>query len=111
MSYLFFDLNINNYSINELKSIIKLPKYYNFIIIENKITSIKKKILNLKLPENENREFISFLNHTKIILKNELEDIEKKKLKENIIILKQTQEKLKKELDVLRTKNKKIKKE
>jgi len=111
MSHLFFDLNIFNYSLNELKSLINLPELYNFNIIEDNILTIKEKILDLKLPGNENNEYMSFLNHTKILLKNELDEIEKNKLKEKINNLKKNQDILKLELNNMRKKNKKIKKE
>jgi len=54
---------------------------------------------------------MSFLNHTKILLKNELDEIEKNKLKEKINNLKKNQDILKLELNNMRKKNKKIKKE
>ena len=58
MSHLFFDLNIFNYSLNELKSLINLPEVYNFNVIGDNILTIKEKILDLKLPENENNEYM-----------------------------------------------------
>ena len=63
MSHFYFDLNINNYSANELKSLIKLPKSFNLTTIENNILSIKEKIIHLKLPKDENQQYLSFLNH------------------------------------------------
>jgi len=111
MSHLYFDLNINNYSLNELKSLIKLPEPFNLTTIENNILSIKEKIFDLKLPKDENQQYISFLNHTKIVLKNEIDEIEKEKLKEEINNLKKTQHFLNSELNIMRKKNKKIKKE
>ena len=108
MSHLFFDLNIFNYSLNELKSLINLPEVYNFNVIGDNILTIKEKILDLKLPENENNEYMCFLNNTKMLLKN---DLDKKKLKEKINNLKKNQDILKFELNCLREKKKKIKKE
>ena len=111
MSHFYFDLNINNYSVNELKSLIKLPKLFNLTTIENNILSIKEKIIHLKLPKDENQQYLSFLNHTKMILKNEIDEIEKKKLKQEINDLKKNQKFLNTELNIMRKKNKKIKKE
>ena len=106
MSHLFFDLNINNYSLNELKSLINLPEVYDFDIIGDNILTIKEKILDLNLPENN--EYMCFLNNTKMLLKSELD---KNKLKEKINNLKKNQDILKFELKSLREKNEKIKKE
>lgn len=111
MSHLYFDLNINNYSLNELKSLIKLPESFNLTTIENNILSIKEKIFDLKLPKDENQQYISFLNHTKIVLKNEIDEIEKERLKEEIKNLKKNQNFLNTELNIMRKKNKKIKNE
>lgn len=111
MSHLYFDLNINNYSLNELKSLIKLPDSFNLTTIENNILSIKEKIFDLKLPKDENQQYISFLNHTKIVLKNEIDEIEKERLKEEIKNLKKNQNFLNTELNIMRKKNKKIKNE
>ena len=72
---------------------------------------IKEKILDLKLQNTENLEYMSFLNNTKFILKNDLDEIEKKKLKTNIDDLKKIKNILKKEINILRKKNEKIKKE
>jgi membrane-anchored protein YejM (alkaline phosphatase superfamily) len=58
-----FNLNINNYSINELKLLIKLPEIYDFTIINKKIDEIKKKILDIKLQKKDNRIFFAFLNN------------------------------------------------
>ena len=111
MSHLYFDLNINNYSLNELKSLIKLPELFNLTTIENNILSIKEKIIHLKLPKDENQQYLSFLNHTKIVLKNEIDEKEKEKLNEEIKYLKKNQDFLNKELNIMRKKNEKIKKE
>tara|TARA_B100000795_G_C22724930_1_gene409033 strand:+ start:783 stop:1118 length:336 start_codon:yes stop_codon:yes gene_type:complete len=106
-----FDLNINNYSINEIKLLIKLPDFYNIDIIEESILNISKKILNLNLSKNENTEYISFLNNIKIILKNDLDKKENETLKISIGELKNTQEMLKRELNIMRKINEKIKTE
>ena len=111
MNHTPFDLNINNYSINEIKLLIKLPDFYNIGIIEESILNISKKILNLNLSKNENTEYISFLNNIKIILKNDLDEKENETLKISIGELKNTQEMLKRELNIMRKINEKIKTE
>jgi|TARA_B110000444_G_C18286896_1_gene343375 hypothetical protein len=111
MNHTPFDLNINNYSINEIKLLIKLPDFYNIDIIEESILNISKKILNLNLSKNENMEYISFLNNIKIILKNDLDKKENETLKISIGELKNTQEMLKRELNIMRKINEKIKTE
>ena len=111
MNHTPFDLNINNYSINEIKLLIKLPDFYNIDIVEESILNISKKILNLKLSKNENNEYISFLNNIKIILKNDLDEKENETLKISIGELKNTQEMLKRELNIMRKINEKIKTE
>jgi hypothetical protein len=74
-----FNLNINNYSINELKLLIKLPEIYDFTIINKKIDEIKKKILDIKLQKKDNRIFFAFLNNIQSILINDYD-----LMKENI---------------------------
>jgi len=111
MNHTPFDLNINNYSINEIKLLIKLPDFYNIDIVEESILNISKKILNLNLSKNENTEYISFLNNIKIILKNDLDEKENETLKISIGELKNTQEMLKRELNIMRKINEKIKTE
>ena len=111
MSVSYFDLNVYNYSIVELISLIKLPENYNCTTIESSISTIKEKIIDLKLSNNESKEYISFLNNTKKKKKNDLNNNEKNKLKNNIIELKNTQEILKRELNIMRKINEKIKKE
>lgn len=106
-----FDLNINNYSMIEIKLLIKLPDFYNISIIEESILNISKKIINLNLSKSENAEYISFLNDIKIILKNDLSEKENETLKNSINELKNTQEILKRELNIMRKINEKIKTE
>ena len=98
MSYSFFDLNICNYSLDELKTLIKLEKNYNYDNIQNNISTIKDKITKLNLEKNENRVFFSFLDNVTLFLKNDLALKENNKLKNNIFVLQNNQEKLKKEL-------------
>tara|TARA_B100000795_G_scaffold267562_2_gene252661 strand:+ start:1780 stop:2115 length:336 start_codon:yes stop_codon:yes gene_type:complete len=63
-----FNLNINNYSIDELKLLIKLPEIYDFTMIKIKIDEIKKNILDIKLQKKDNRIFFAFLNNIQSIL-------------------------------------------
>ena len=60
MSHLLFDLNIYNYSIDELKILIKLKDNYDYEDIKIHISSIKDKILKLKLHKNDYRAFFYF---------------------------------------------------
>lgn len=98
MSYLNFDLNITNYTLNEMKALIKLPESYNYQHIKNNINSITDKIVDLHLKEKDNREFMNFLTNIKLILKSDLEEKENKILKENIKILQNDQDFLKDQL-------------
>ena len=111
MSHLFFDLNIYNYSINELKQLIGIEEEYNIEMVESTIDNVKEKLLTLDLEKDENQEYFLFLNQMKLILKSDLEEIEKKELKENIDFLKKQQRRMKEELDKLRKNERKIKKD
>ena len=98
MSYLNFDLNIMNYTLNELKTLIKLPETYNYQHIKNNINSITDKIVDLQLKEKDNREFMNFLTNINFILKSDLEEKENILLKENIKNLQNNQDFLKDQL-------------
>tara|TARA_B100001093_G_scaffold520191_1_gene613492 strand:+ start:2233 stop:2568 length:336 start_codon:yes stop_codon:yes gene_type:complete len=111
MSHLFFDLNIYNYSINELKQLIGIEEEYNIEMVESTIDNVKEKLLTLDLEKDENQEYFLFLNQMKLILKIDLEEIEKKELKENIDFLKKQQRRMEEELDNLRKNERKIKKD
>ena len=111
MSHLFFDLNIYNYSINELKQLIGIEEEYNIDVVESTIETVKDKLLTLELEKDENQKYFLFLNQMKLILKNDLEDIEKEELKKNIDFLKKKQRRMEEELDNLRKNERKIKKD
>ena len=111
MSHLFFDLNIYNYSINELKQLIGIEEEYNIEIVESTIDNVKEKLLTLKLDKEENHTYFLFLNQMKLVLKSDLEDMEKKELKENIIFLREQQKRMEEELNDLGKNEKKIKKD
>jgi hypothetical protein len=111
MSHLFFDLNIYNYSINELKQLIGIEEEYNIDVVESTIETVKDKLLTLELEKDENQKYFLFLNQMKLILKSDLEDIEKEELKKNIDFLKKKQRRMEEELDNLRKNERKIKKD
>ena len=60
MSHLFFDLNIYNYSINELKQLIGIEEEYNIDIVESTIETVKEKLLTLELEKDENQNIFIF---------------------------------------------------
>ena len=111
MSHLFFDLNIYNYSINELKQLVGIEEEYNIDVVESTIETVKDKLLTLELEKDENQKYFLFLNQMKLILKSDLEDIEKEELKKNIDFLKKKQRRMEEELDNLRKNERKIKKD
>ena len=104
MSHFLFDLNIYNYSIDELRILLKLDKKYNYDNIKTNISRIKDKLLKLKLGKNENREFFLFFDNIALFLKNDLAAQENERLRLNIDLLESNQEKLKKEICFLKNK-------
>ena len=62
MSHLFFDLNIYNYSINELKQLVGIEEEYNIDVVESTIETVKDKLLTLELEKDENQKYFLFLN-------------------------------------------------
>jgi len=104
MSHFLFDLNIYNYSIDELKTLLKLNENYNYDNIKTNISKIKDKLLKLKLGKNENREFFLFFDNIALFLKNDLAVQENERLKLNIDLLESNQKKLKKEICFLKNK-------
>jgi len=104
MSHFLFDLNIYNYSIDELIILLKLDKKYNYDNIKTNISKIKDKLLKLKLGKNENREFFLFFDNIALFLKNDLAAQENERLKLNIDLLESNQKKLKKEICFLKNK-------
>lgn len=109
MSHFLFDLNIYNYSIDELKILLKLDKNYNYDNIKTNISKIKDKLLKLKLGKNENREFFLFFDNIALFLKNDLAVQENEQLKLNIDLLESNQKKLQKEIQFLKNNKKKQK--
>jgi hypothetical protein len=107
MSHFLFDLNIYNYSIEELKTLINLNDDYDYVTIQNNISLIKDKLLKLKLGKNENREFFLFFDNIALFLKNDLAAQENERLKLNINLLESNQKKLKKEICFFKNKKQK----
>lgn len=106
MSHFLFDLNIYNYSIKELKTLINLNDDYDYVTIQNNISLIKDKILKLKLEKSENREFFLFFDNITLFLKNDLAAKENEQLKQNIFLLESNQKKLQKEIQFLKNNKK-----
>ena len=51
-----FDLNIDNYNIDELKEMFDLPKDYNTVIFNQKEAKLKEVILNNQQIDEKTRE-------------------------------------------------------
>jgi len=69
-----FDLNINNYTIEELESMFELSSNYDKNMIDDKEYKLKEKIMNNKEINKETRiKTINFLRETNSILKNNFE--------------------------------------
>ena len=70
-----FDLNINNYNINELRDMFELPENYNKNMIDDKETKVIDNIIkNKNIKEEKKLQIISFLIKAKNILTNHLSD-------------------------------------
>ena len=110
MSHLFFDLNIYNYSINELKQLIGIEEEYNIDVVESTIETVKDKLLTLELEKDENQKVLFVFKSNEAYFKSDLEDIEKEELKKNIDFLKKKR-RMEEELDNLRKNEIKIKKD
>jgi len=66
-----FDLNINNYNINELRDMFDLPENYNKNMIDNKESKVIDNIIkNKNINEETKLKTISFLIKVKNILTN-----------------------------------------
>jgi len=69
-----FDLNINNYTIEELESMFELSSNYDKNMIDDKEYKLKETIMNNKEINKETRiKTINFLRETNSILKNNFE--------------------------------------
>jgi hypothetical protein len=70
-----FDLNINNYNINELRDMFELPENYNKSMIDEKETKVIDNIIkNKNIKEEKKLQIISFLIKAKNILTKNLSD-------------------------------------
>jgi hypothetical protein len=68
-----FDLNINNYNINDLRDMFDLPENYNKNMIDNKESKVIDNIIkNKNIKEDSKLQIISFLIKAKNILTNNL---------------------------------------
>jgi len=71
-----FDLNISNYTINELEELFELPPNYNETDIETRGTKLKHSIISDNSIVNETRKnTIKFIDNIKITLNNNLNKI------------------------------------
>jgi len=68
-----FDLDINNYTINDLKSFFKLPNGYDLLELTNKCEILTKSINQSNQPINKKKDIIYFIDKTKKILQYALE--------------------------------------
>ena len=103
MTDLNLDLNINNYTITELKNILFINNEYNSDILNKKINILKKNIFSLHLSNKEKNEFNIFFNSMEIRLNKYLEII---KMEENQIALNKEIKNLKKQIQKNNTNNK-----
>ena len=95
MTDLNLDLNINNYTITELKNILFINNDYNSDILNKKINILKENIFSLHLSNKEKNEFNIFFNSMEIRLNKYLEII---KMEENQIALNKEIKNLKKQI-------------
>jgi hypothetical protein len=95
MTDLNLDLNINNYTISELKNILFINNDYNSDILNKKINILKENIFSLHLSNKEKNEFKVFFNSMEIRLNKYLEII---KMEENQIALNKEIKNLKKQI-------------
>lgn len=102
MTDLNLDLNINNYTITELKNILFINNEYNSDILNKKINILKKNIFSLHLSNKEKNEFNIFFNSMEIRLNKYLEII---KMEENQIALNKEIKNLKKQIQKNNTNN------
>jgi hypothetical protein len=87
-----FDLNINNYNVNELRDMFDLPERYDESMINNKESKIIEKIMNDKnISEETKLKTITFLINAKNIL-NEHVTENKKDKNEMQLVLKEIKE-------------------
>jgi hypothetical protein len=75
MSDFLFDLNIKNYSTDELRSMLNLEVPYNSQEIYEQSNNLKNKLLNVEdLSEKKKEDIMSFLVETRNLLVKDLDD-------------------------------------
>ena len=84
MTDLNFDLNIYNYTDEELKNFLCIEHNYTIDILKKKINILKKNIFSLHLSKVEKKEFDIFFNKIEIRLLKDLEKIEMKRLQDEL---------------------------
>jgi len=110
MNHFSFDLNLYNYTIDELKSLIHLPLNYTDKHIKYNIKNIINKINGLELSSKEVDDIILFLKNIELILKNDMIKKKNEMLKSKVNILEKHQNILKKQLGSIKINEKPLKK-
>lgn len=85
MSNLNLELNIYNYTTQELLDLLNINHHYNKKILKEKIKNKEKEILQLHLSSSEKNDIIVFLRMTEVFL---IKDLEIKKIEMEIEKLK-----------------------
>ena len=84
MTDLNFDLNIYNYTNDELKKFLFIENSYTADILKKKINILKKNIFSLHLSKREKNEFEIFFNKMELRLLKDLEKIEIKRVQNEL---------------------------
>tara|TARA_B100000900_G_scaffold410233_1_gene427655 strand:- start:2650 stop:2913 length:264 start_codon:yes stop_codon:yes gene_type:complete len=85
MSNLNLELNIYNYTTQELLNLLNINHHYNKKILKEKIKNKEKEILQLQLSSSEKNDIIVFLRMMEVFL---IKDLEIKKIEMEIEKLK-----------------------
>ena len=85
MSNLNLELNIYNYTTQELLDLLNINHHYNKKILKEKIKNKEKEILQLHLSSSEKNDIIVFLRMMEVFL---IKDLEIKKIEMEIEKLK-----------------------
>lgn len=85
MSNLNLELNIYNYTTQELLNLLNINHHYNKKILKEKIKNKEKEILQLHLSSSEKNDIIVFLRMMEVFL---IKDLEIKKIEMEIEKLK-----------------------
>ena len=71
-----FDLDINNYTQNELAEMLELPSNYDNNILEMKLTKLRENIINnAKVNKDVQQNTINFLVKVKNVLIKEVAEV------------------------------------